>query len=187
MITFSIIKLFLGNAIGFIAKHWRVILLGLIVSVALYYKSAYERTVQELATFKHDIAELTAKTQHENEKKLIIAQNAVKTATLKSQAEMERLNLDRVRETKNLKGLYENTLNRTKFNYDDRLRLEAERNRLGMSAADNDTSTLAESERNGDTAAYRTLERACQITTIDYNELRGWADAACNMAGCLKP
>lgn len=186
MMTFSIIKLFLSNAIGFIAKHWRVILLALIVSLAFYYKSRYEASVQELAAFKRDIAELTAKTQHENEKKLIIAKNAVKTATLKSQSEMQRLNLDRARETKNLKGLYENSqsvLNRNKFNYDARLRLETERHRAGMPKTADDTLTLTESGRNGD-AAYSSLERACQITTLDYNELRGWADTACAMAGC---
>lgn len=140
-----------------------------------------------MEAFKADIAELTAKTHHENEKKLIIANNAVKAATVKSQADMTRLNLDRGREAKNLKGMYENSqfvLNRTKLNYDSRLRLEAERNRLGVSTATSDTSASTSSEPISYPAAYRTLEQACQIETIDYNELRAWADSACVQVGC---
>lgn len=185
MITFSVIKLFLSNAIGFIAKNWRVILIWLIVSVAFYYKTAYERKAQELTTFKAEIVELTAKTKAENEKKLIIATNKVAAATAQAKAEMQRLQLDRARETKNLKALYENSqfiLNRTKSNYDERLRIET--NRAGVSEVSASSEIASESERNSYISAYRTLEQSCAITTLDYSALwNSWSES-CKVLGC---
>jgi hypothetical protein len=184
----TVIKPYLSAVISFTIKHWRVILLVGVLCTAVYYKRAYDGSVEQLATFKQDIAKLTDEKQHAIEKKLIIAENAIKTANVKAKSDITRLNLDRVSEVKKLKDLYENsqsTLNRTKRNLNARLRnAEAKRGSTGLPNTTSNTNPSTSSESIDNSAAYRTLERACQIETIDYNELRAWADSACVQVGC---
>jgi preprotein translocase subunit SecD len=182
--TLLLLKTLLSKFTDFFINHWRIILIALILSAVFYYKNAYERTVRELAAFKDEISKVTAKKQHENEISTIKAQNRVAAAQIKSQEEMKRLNLDRNKSIEEIKGLYENRINTTKYNFTERLRLEAERYRLGLPETASDTQRTTESGRERDTTAYRQLEQACQITTIDYNNARAWIDSACEQVGC---
>ena len=182
--SYLLLKTLLSKFYEFFINHWRIILIALIVAAVFYYKNAYERTVKELAAFKDEIAKVTAKKQHENEISIIKAQNRVAAAQIKSQDEMKRLNLDRTKSINEIKGLYENRIDTTKHNFTERLRLEAERHRLGMSETTSDPQRPTESGRECDTTAYRQLEQACQITTIDYNHARAWIDSACEQVGC---
>lgn len=52
--------------IEFISRYWRVILIGLIVSIAFGYRMAYKSAVQELALFKQEVAVLAAKQEAKN-------------------------------------------------------------------------------------------------------------------------
>jgi hypothetical protein len=93
-------------------------------------------------------------------------------------------NLQRDRETKNLKDLYETRLNGTTFNWSERVRLEQERQATtGLLDIQTPASGIAEGLRDCD-AAYTTLERACKITTIDYNTLWTAWDKECQVKGC---
>jgi hypothetical protein len=188
VIAKTLLKPYLSAAVSFIIKHWRVVLLIAVICTAVYYKKAYDGLVEDLAAFKQEIAELTAKTQSENEKKLIVAENAIKTANVKAESDMARLTLDRDSDVKKLKELYENsqsTLNRDRRNFNTRLlNAKTEYRGVGLPNTASDTGPSAGEESIFDSAAYRTLERACQIETIDYNELRAWADSACKHVGC---
>lgn len=180
------LKLLFSKMLTVIIEHWRVILIALIVAAVFYYKNAYECTVKELAAFKDEIAHVAAKKQHENEISIIKAQSRVTEAQTKSQEEMKRLNLDRTKSINEIKGLYENRIDTTKHNFTERLRLEGERHRLGMSETASDSKRPTENGRERDSTAYRQLEQACQITTIDYNHARAWIDSACEQVGCLQ-
>lgn len=102
-------------------------------------------------------------------------------------AQVVKLNLDRAREVKTLKDLYEKRIDSTNFNWTERLRLEREA-RSGDSAggatqSTGDTGGLAEAGREC-YGAFTTLEAACKLTTIDFNRCRAWMDLTCETVGC---
>lgn len=180
-----IIKTLLSNFLGFLVKNWRVILIALIVGAVFYYKNAYERKAQEFDAFKSEMAVLASKKQHENEMSLIKAQGRMAAAQVKAQEDMKRLNLNRTKSINDIKALYENRNTNTGNNWSERLRLEAERHRLGLPETASNPQRATESWPECDTTAYRQLEQACQITTIDFNQARAWIDSACEQVGCL--
>jgi hypothetical protein len=187
MIAWQIIKLFASRLAGFIMKHWRIILPLLVLWYCYSQYSAQvaraDRAEVALAQFKADIAQATFKRSAENATKLAVAKKALQESEKQHGAVIAKFNLDRERETKNLKAYYENRIDSTKFNFTERMRLEAERHRIGMSEVTGDSSRLTEREREC-YAGYSTLEKACQLTTSDYNRLRGWANVACEQVGC---
>ncbi len=190
LIAWQLIKLGASNFLAFIIKHWRVIvpLLVLWYCYAQYSNEVKRADTAELAllTMKAELQAQMIKRTSENAVKLAVAKKALQESEKQHLALVAKLNLDRQRETQNLKDLYEKRIDSTKHNFIERVRIEsdkAERYRLGMSDTGSDTSGLTEREREC-YAGYSTLERACQVTTIDYNRLRGWADAACEQVGC---
>lgn len=190
LIAWQLIKLGASNFLAFIIKHWRVILPLLVLwyCYAQYNNEVKRADTAELAllTMKAELQTQMIKRSADNAVRLAVAKKALQESEKQHLAIVAKLNLDRQRETKNLKDLYEKRINSTKHNFIERVRIEsdkAERYRLGMSDTGSDTSGLTEREREC-YAGYSTLERACQVTTIDYNRLRGWADAACEQVGC---
>lgn len=187
LIAWQLIKLGASNFLAFIIKHWRVIvpLLVLWYCYAQYNNEVKRADTAELAlqTMKTELQAQMIKRSSENAVRLAVAKKALQESEKQHLAVVAKLNLDRQRETQNLKDLYEKRIDSTKHNFIERVRLEAERNRLGMPNTSTDTAGLTEREREC-YAGYSTLERACQVTTIDYNRLRGWADAACEQVGC---
>jgi len=71
---------------------------------------------------------------------------------------------------------------------DNRLRVEANSYRAGLSEAVKAASESAESGRNGDAAAirrdYETLREACAVTTADFNALWTAWETECQIKGC---
>lgn len=190
--TWLIFKFGLISIAKFCVAHWRIILplLILVYCLHLYFaqvnradseKVRADTAVASLQTFKDAIAAETVKRQSEILARKLLAEKNDMIAAAAAKADLARLNLNRARETKNLKDQYEIRNNSTKRNFTERLRLDAERHRLGLSESISNTSALAESGRDCDT---NTLIKACQITTIDYNELRAWADNVCLTVGC---
>jgi hypothetical protein len=184
-------KYAIGNkvkAIGeFLADYWKWIL---VVGILAYCWNSYRHEVERadksekaLAEFVVRSAKAAADREKENIAKFNLAQTRIAVLAVQHKAEIERLNLDRARETKKLKELYETRNSNANFNWSERVRIEAERNRLGLPETAESTAGLTESLRECD-AAYSTLEKACQITTIDFNTCRVWADTACGMIGC---
>ena len=176
-----IFKSFITNSISFIIKHWRIILVCLILCIAYYYKASYERTTHEFEAYKTLIANETAKIK---EKEAIAVKKVAKLIESHNQIEVK-LVKDKTKLSKDLKGLYD-----VKTNAD--YRLSAYSQRLSMqpyhSTSDiaSNTSELAECKSNFDSAFTRlsTIEQACAVTTNDYNLLRSWADEACTIAEC---
>jgi len=181
------LKLAFGGIGKFCLAYWRIILPLLMLGYCLhlYFAQVSRADTAELAlsVLKADIAEATKNREAENAVKKVQAAAKDKIDTAIAQAELNRLSLNRARETKNIKDQYEASNNSTKLNFTERLRLDAERYRLGLSESISNTSGSTEGERECN-AAYLTLERACQITTVDFNRCRAWADNVCLTVGC---
>lgn len=189
-----LLKSYIANFFKFILAHWRVFLVLAILGYCLWLyfaqvalaeseKKRADEAVSTLSTFKDDIAKETIKRKSENLAKELLGKKNDAIAAAAHKADMDRLNLDRTRETKNLKDYYEARIDSTKYNFIQRLHIDAERSRLGMSESISDTRRDAEGGGECD-GAYTTLERACQITTVDFNRLRSWADNVCLTVGC---
>lgn len=194
MIAWQLIKLLASQVAGFAMKHWRIILPLLVL---WYCYAQYNAQVKraddaerELSAhidmhkaFKSEIDIATIKRENENALKLAIAKKTLEESERINKSELLKHELNRDRETKELRAYYENRIDSTKYNFTERMRLEAERNRAGLPEVASDTSGFTKGERECH-AGYSALEGACKITTIDYNRLRGWADAACLQVGC---
>lgn len=187
MFTLSIIKSVLSNALAWIVEHWPLVLFGVVLCAALYYKHEYNDAVADLATLKTEIATATAKQEADNAAKLATAKGAVNIAVNQAANDMARLNLNRTKSTNDIKALYENQTSNIKSAMavsTGGLHTDAGNNPSGDAKVAGDTEKFAASPSDGYGANYSILEKACQITTIDYNELRGWADAVCDIAVC---
>ena len=187
MIAFTILKAAFSKIMAFIIAHWRVILPVLVLGYCLhlYFKQVNRADEAEnaLADFKAQIAQQVAARELENAKKFNQAQSKIAIAYEKAKNDLQRLNLDRARETKNLKDYYENRIDTGRNNWNERLRLEANRSANATTESASNTGAPAESGRDCD-ATIAALEKACAITTIDYNELRAWGDTVCNTVVC---
>jgi hypothetical protein len=175
-------------AAAFAFKHWRVILPLLILGYCLYQYNAQvnraDRAIQALN--EHISADNTARAERERENQRKDKESAFALANVLADHAITLANHDlkRDRETKNLKELYENRIDSTKHTWAERVRLEQEREAAnGLSYIQAPAGGLAESLRDCD-AAYTTLERACQVTTIDYNSLWQAWDEECQVKGC---
>jgi len=164
--------------IPFILKYWLVILFALICWYAYSQKTAHERAVQELITFKADIAKATAKQAQENEIKRIKAESAVKSSQL--------IHTRQIEEIKNAYAKSNNISNLTIADLRNRLR-EQISDTINMPEVDANTERTAEEWRERYAAIarqYETLKQGCAITTSDFNSCRSWADVACLQVGC---
>jgi hypothetical protein len=139
-----------------------------------------------LSTYKKQQTELAVKQQHEFEVKLIKAKNLITIEQAKSIALAKKLNLDRDQLKNDLKRLYEGKIISIKRNMD-----SVSKCMLQPASSDNKETDLASNsielasrEQLDYSAAYRTLEEACTLTTIDYNQLRHWADVVCTISEC---
>lgn len=186
MFTIPIIKSVLTKAFAWLADHWPIVLFAVVLCAALYYKHAYNNAVADLATFKAEIVTATAKQEADNAAKLAKATGNVSVAVNQAAADMARLNLNRTQSTNDIKALYENQINQLKsaMARNTGVMRSAGNNPSDAAEVASDTGAITESPSNGYGANYSILEQACQITTIDYNELRGWADAVCDIAVC---
>jgi hypothetical protein len=188
-----IAKSFISNAISiltklieFAIKHWQLVLFSALIITCFILYSKLNSVQFEYD--QHLISDMKAAEDRraENEKKEYRHQIAIEEAHAESVILIEKFNLDRKRYTKELKDLYDAKTNSTyRLNsYADWMRLEQERKATaGLPDTEANTSSHSEGWRECH-AAYFTLEQACRITTIDFNELRKWADAACQTVEC---
>jgi hypothetical protein len=173
---------------AFAFNHWRVILPLLILGYCLYqYNVQVNRADAAIqALNEHISADNTARAERDRENLQKDKESGIAMAKVLADhaVSLAKHNLQRDRETKNLKDLYETRLNGTTFNWSERVRLEQERQATtGLLDIQTPASGIAEGLRDCD-AAYTTLERACKITTIDYNTLWTAWDKECQVKGC---
>jgi hypothetical protein len=161
-----------------ILKYLWVILLGVIIITCTFaYRSECNRAdTAEAALEAYRIAE--AKQVAVIEVKHEVAVSNDKAADTIAKSDIKRLDLNRERETKNLKDLYEARLSSTVSDFNYRLRIAAE-SANNLPQGDTDSSGSAESERERNA-----IIAACQLTTIDYNRCRAWSDNVCLTVGC---
>lgn len=167
----------------FILTYWKQAVLGVLLCVTLYYKQSYNNAVADLATFKNSITLATYQQKADNLIKQAKATSEVNVATNVANMDMARLNLDRTQSTNEMKKLHETKIANIKHSMDDRLQSSTDNHSSTTIETASDTSTIAESGGERDTA-FATLEKACTIETIDYNLLRSWADTVCSIAVC---
>jgi hypothetical protein len=186
---FVLAKSFFSNALAFIVKHWRVFVLLLIVGVIWYQFNALRKerdiAVTTLTNLVQAYNDEVSKAQAEYAAKAMQAKLAIGLGEARHKQDLEKHKLNAAVAAKNLKDLYEKRIDGTSFNWSERVRLEREAasSGTGMSEAESDPGPLAEALYECD-AAFVTLEKACKVTTADYNLLRVWADAACDQVGC---
>lgn len=182
----------LGKLLSFSLKHWRVILCLLILWYCYSkYNAAIKRGDDAISALnQHISATNTARAQRdrENQLKESTAQIVLAGVIADHQVTLAKQNLDRQREAKNLKDLYENKILAVNRNWSDRLQLESQREATnatdGLRGLQPAASEFAESGGDCDPAHYRILEQACQITTMDYNALWTAWDKQCQVYGC---
>lgn len=178
------IKSILSTVIQFVFKYWQFFLFAFITTTALYFYQKADRI--QFQYDQHLVGDAAASSQRklENRLKEQAHKKEVDKANAEAKAELDKFKLNRDREAKNLKGLYETRLDGTNRNWSERVRLEQEREAAtGLPTSASDTIGYTESLREC-YAAYITLENACRITTIDFNNLRTWGDSVCDLVGC---
>lgn len=178
------IKSVITSVITFIIEHWQVFLVLAILCTAYYYKTAYER--EKHAYEVHLLADMKAfeVRQAENKVKADAVAAQFKKQAEEYQAELARYKLNADREAKNLKdnlNAIQDILNRTRTGYEFRLQT-GHGEAAGLREVPVATDTSAQSER--DSNAVASLVRACQLTTLQYQQLYdAWVDA-CAIHGC---
>jgi len=168
-------------------KHWRIVLVVLMLLVIWHYKSAFE---QEKKDFKEYIALVKQEAELQAQKNKIIETNTQKAVALevnKHKSTIAALNIDRAQLQKKVGNLYASKTN-ADFriaSYADRMSIEAGNpNATGQIASD--TERLASCRRELDAADTRQsiVEEACAVTTADFNLARGWIDSVCSNHEC---
>jgi uncharacterized protein HemX len=157
-----------------------VILIALMLGLHLYadnrLRKQRDSAISELNAFKTEIARQTQAREAENLIKRLAGNAKAQAIQAEHEAELKQRDLDRAKSTKAIKDFYENRLDTTHFNYAERLRLEAERGRLGLPNESEAVQEPAEGRRERDAAAFDNLEKACIITTLDFNACRDALD-----------
>jgi hypothetical protein len=167
----------------------RVILYALIVGACLFYvRGLTARAVNAELKYANLIAEIAQKTAIREAENKLKAEQLEKEYQANLKAHIEQLgavlnNQDAL--IKKEKAKHESL--QTIID-----RLNVERNSLReqvsnlprLSEGQGDATNSSPGESICDPAAYRTLEQACQITTIDFNACREAFDANCEMTGC---
>lgn len=188
MIAFTLFKAAFSKIMAFVIAHWRVILPMLVLWYCLHL---YFAQVKRADTAEKALETMQAKikqAQSDREKQNIQAQHAfaLKLAEneAKAKAIIEKYQLERKRETNNLRAYYEKRIANNRHAWADSLRQQpANIATDGLPKTAENSNGLAEGLRECD-GTIAALERACQVTTNDYNRIRVWADQACNMVGC---
>lgn len=175
--------------------NWRVILVGLVLGATFYYfnalRSERDHAIADLKEYVRLQTELSAKQEHLNQIKLIQAKNEVNVAKLVAKQQIEQFGLDREKLANEMRKLYETKINTLKRNLANSVRVLPSGDSASKTAeASSDPKGLAGSESDCHPAlarlqeGYDTLEKACILTTIDFNECRAWMDTSCSIAAC---
>lgn len=187
-------KLFLakiGKLLALAIEHWRIILPLLVLGYCLYQYNVQVNRADEAVQALNEYISAAHTARAERDRENLLKETNSKVALAKVMADHEvslaKLNLDRQRETKNLKDLYENKNTSNIRNWSDRLRMESQtaNSATGVLNLQSTASEFAQGLRDCD-ADYTALEKACQITTSDYNALWTAWDKECDIHGCTE-
>lgn len=163
----------------------------IIVAMLTYQQFANNRlrnqrdnAVSELSDFKTAIASQTRAREAENANKRLAGNAKIQLLQVEHEAALKQRDLDRAKSTQSIKEFYEKRLNINHFTASERLRISAERGRFGLPEISETPQRLAEGGRICDTTPdYENLERACAITTLDFNLARQIIDADTALVG----
>ena len=171
----------------FFKRNWEAIVIAVIIGGLIFsfhhLRSQRDTAIQELANFKLQMQVLVQEQKAEIARKDKQAETDLTEAQKTHEAQMKAYNLDRDKITVKLKELYETQLNAYRNAHDGMLPPD---NTCPLSLPDPSPNTSSPTQSWGIDyrSAYSTLEQACRIETIDYNQLRTWADTACSQVGC---
>lgn len=139
-------------------------------------QNKYDALVIEFKDFKSAIAIETKAREVEIANKRVAGLKQTQLIQAEFEAELKQRDLDRAKSTQAIKEFYENRLDTTRFNAAERLRVNAERSRLGLPSQSVAAEGVTEGRRICDAAAFDNLEKACTITTLDFNACRAALD-----------
>lgn len=160
------------------------LMLGLHLLADNRLRNERDTAIKELADIKTAIALHTQAQKIENANKRLAADAKTKLMQAEFETQLKQRDLNREKSTQAIKDFYETRLDTTHFNYGERLRLGAERNSFGLPETNQASEGAAKSGRICDaTPAYENLERACAITTLDFNLCRETLDNDTAMVG----
>lgn len=170
--SWLIIRAFAGRLLDFIAEHWRVILIALILGALFFYKSRYESTVQELADYKSEIAQAAKLQQLKNDLLQKTAAKHVNDIVAVYQSELESINAEYKKRN--------HTADITIANLREQLRDKIRSDSFTVPEVAKASSLTAEEWRERYAALagqYETLKEGAAITTSDFNTCRKLLDA----------
>lgn len=183
MIAWGLIKFGASQLVGFLMKHWRVVLPLIFAWYCLHIHSneveRANKAEQALSTFKSEISALSMKREQENKIIKVKAEAAIKTLVLFHNATLEKVKKDYEKLNKNSVVTIANLRNELR----DKVRSDS----FSVPDYSSDTSTDTKIWRERHTALagqYKSLKQACTITTADFNATRAWADAVCDVVVC---
>jgi hypothetical protein len=179
------------GAITFIIAHWRVFLIGLILTLSWHYynkqvkradSAIADKIVAEKALLEHVTADslLAEKTIAENKLKEDKAREALSVAEVTANNQIDVI-IGKEQTILQLSKKLEATYAQKSINYNlshSGIVLQSESNLNSASEASTNSSAPASSEQVTDPACFRlraeleTLENACALTTVYYNEAR---------------
>lgn len=178
----------------YLKRLWLPIMIGLIVTSGWLYvrhlQTARNDAIDDLNHYKVQQTVLANQQIAENSIKLAGAQTKVNLADNLATSQLTQLRLDRNVETNNLKALYENKLANLKRDMVHGLQSSPATSASQTTDTASDTQANPQNEPISDSTIirlqtqYDTLEKACTIETIDFNDLRMWADSACEIVEC---
>jgi hypothetical protein len=166
----------------FLTKYWRVILIGLILCTTFYYKYRYEATAQAYSDYKLTqsvLYDAEVKKNAELGKLQTIAINDVVATHAK---QLKDANLNRVRETNNLKGSI-NEIRDALTIADNAIKLRDSARYNTLPKDEKDTSKLTEAARNSN-LSIKTIIDACLVTDYDYEALYNAWNEQCKLGLC---
>lgn len=173
----------------FILSKWRVFVpLALLLVAFIHYNAIVndrDNAIQALNDYKYEQYILSKQQKFEQDVNLAKANHAISVEKSKADQLKKEFSLERARLEKDLRKLYErkiNTLKRNMGSVPERLLQQVGSSNSAETTSD--SRELAEGESIDYPSAYRTLEDACRITTIDYNQARAWIDVVCNLYEC---
>jgi hypothetical protein len=179
-------------------RYWKLLVPLVAVAFVLYsFKHVQHQrdvAIAELASYKQAQAVAVAKATAENTVKEATAQTKVDDTVRGATAILTQLNLNHQQSTTDLKDLYESKISKLKHDMawhpGSVLPTAAgDNSTTGNSASNSEVSASSWQECDGTLTSlqgeYSTLEKACQIETVDFNVLRIWADAVCETIECV--
>lgn len=175
---FLIVKAIFQKIILYIINHWQVILMACLSLYALNQKMRYAAIMNEFNAYK---SEVLHQSQLQQQKSDILRKNAEKVIN-----DQQKVYENSLKAIKNEYIKKQNLADISIIDLRDRLQSAISNSNNLPNFKINSEATSEEWRNNYATIArqYEILKNTCAITTLDYNNLRFWADASCEQVGC---